>query len=154
MRATMTDGRWPEDETPWPEGAALTYGEIVALTTPNPPVAELGWLGPEIEGTLGVVVGCEIEQDSVGPVYLVEADDGSPWRVRPQFLVSQRRHRPDMPPRVRGDLPEGTRVRVAEAVGEVTGVWRTTFLEPPKGYIVRVGERVLTVAPHEVEVLP
>lgn len=68
-----------------------------------------------------------------------------------------------MPPRYRGDLPEGTRVRIrlepdvpgatTEAVGEVAGIWWETSLEPPKGYIVRVGEYSHCVTPQQTEVL-
>ncbi|MFD8753143.1 hypothetical protein ACFV0O_19510 [Kitasatospora sp. NPDC059577] len=77
----------------WPEQAALVHGERVELTTPDPPRPELGHLGPEVLGTRGVVLGCVIERDDrdggrVGPVYQVETEDGSPWRLRPEFLVS------------------------------------------------------------------
>ncbi|MFI9470015.1 hypothetical protein ACIHBQ_21420 [Streptomyces sp. NPDC052492] len=83
--------RWLLGETPWPEQAALVYGEMVELTTPHPPTT-MGWLGPEIVGSRGVVVSCVIEQDErdghVGPLYAVETEDGSPWRLRWQLLVS------------------------------------------------------------------
>ncbi|WP_225797592.1 hypothetical protein [Streptomyces aculeolatus] len=85
--------RWLPDETPWPEQARLVYGEMVELTTPHPPIPELGRLGPEIVGSRGVIVTCVIEQDErdgrVGPLYTVETEDGSPWRLRPEFLVSR-----------------------------------------------------------------
>ncbi|MFD8251564.1 hypothetical protein [Streptomyces werraensis] len=158
--------RWPLDETPWPEQAALVYGEMVELTTPHPPIPTLGWLGPEIVGSRGVVVACVIEQDErdgyVGPLYAVETEDGSPWRLRSEFLVSRGGLHFDMPPRYRSDLPESTRVRIrlesdtpgttTEAVGEVTGIWWTTYLEPPKGYIVQVGEYSHCVTPQQTEV--
>ncbi|WP_037835740.1 hypothetical protein [Streptomyces sp. NRRL F-5650] len=159
--------RWLLDETPWPEQAALVYGEMVELTTPHPPIPQLGGLGPEIIGSRGVVVACVIEQDErdghVRPLYAVETEDGSPWRLRPEFLVSRGGLHPDMPPRYRSDLPEGTHVRIRlesdkpgatmEAVGEVTGIWRTTCLEPPKGYMVQVGEHLHCVTPQQTEVL-
>ncbi|MEV7355506.1 hypothetical protein [Kitasatospora sp. NPDC091276] len=164
----MTVGhRWPVDETPWPEQATLAYGELVELATPHPPLPELGRLGPEIAGTRGVIVACVVEQDErddhVGPLYTVETEDGSPWRLRPEFLASRGGLHPGMPPRYRSDLPEGTRVRIrtesdtpgatADAVGEVTGIWWTTSLEPPKGYVVQVGEESHCVAPQQTEVL-
>jgi hypothetical protein len=76
---------------PRPDEAQLAHGERVELTTPNPPRPELGHLGPEIVGTRGVVRDCAIERDDrdggrVGPVYYVETEDGSPWRLRPEFL--------------------------------------------------------------------
>ncbi|MFF4309650.1 hypothetical protein [Streptomyces sp. NPDC001507] len=159
--------RWLLDETPWPERAALVYGEMVELTTPHPPIPKLGRLGPEIIGRRGVIVACVIEQDErdghVGPLYVVETEDGSPWRLRSEFLVSRGGLHSDMPPRYRSDLPEGTRVRIRlepdtpgatrEAVGEVTGIWWTTSLEPPKGYIVQVGEYSHCVTPQQTEVL-
>ncbi|MEU6270984.1 hypothetical protein ABZ871_00955 [Streptomyces populi] len=159
--------RWPPDETPWPEQAALAYGEMVELATPHPPIPGLGRLGPEIVGSRGVIVACVIERDErdghVGPLYSVETEDGSPWRLRPEFLVSRGGLRPDMPPRCRSDLPEGTRVRIrsgsdtpgvtTEAVGEVAGIWWTTSLEPPKGYIVQVDEYPHCVTPQQIEVL-
>ncbi|WP_329236905.1 hypothetical protein [Streptomyces canus] len=90
-------------------------------------------------------------------------EDGGPWRLRSEFLVSRGGLHPDMPPRYRSDLSEGTRVQVrlesdtpgaaTEAAGEVTGIWRTTFSEPPKGYIVRVGEYSHCVPPPQTEVL-
>ncbi|KQV08736.1 hypothetical protein ASC99_36445 [Kitasatospora sp. Root107] len=68
-----------------------------------------------------------------------------------------------MPPRYRSDLPDGTRVRIrtesdspsetTEAVGEVAGIWWTTSLEPPKGYIVQVGDHEYCVTPEQAEVL-
>ncbi|MET7319388.1 hypothetical protein [Streptomyces sp. NPDC005549] len=158
--------RWLLDETPWPEQAALAYGEMVELTTPHSPIPKLGWLGPEVIGSRGVVVACVIEQDErdgqVGPLYAVETEDGSPWRLRSEFLISRGGLHPDMPPRYRSDLPEGAPVRIrlergpgatTEAVGEVTGIWRTTCLEPPKGYIVQVGEYSHCVTPQQTEVL-
>ncbi|MFE6056529.1 hypothetical protein ACFQ6N_37800 [Kitasatospora sp. NPDC056446] len=77
----------------WPEEAEFARGERVALTTPDPPRPELGHLGAGLLGTRGVVLGCGIEADDrdgghVGPVYYVETEDGSPWRLRPEFLVS------------------------------------------------------------------
>lgn len=82
---------WLLGETPWPEQAALVYGEMVELTTPPPPIPKLGWLGPETVGSRSVVVAC-VEQDErdghVGPLYAVETEDGSPWRLRSEFLVS------------------------------------------------------------------
>ncbi|MGW3284764.1 hypothetical protein ACWDR3_08985 [Streptomyces sp. NPDC001002] len=158
---------WLLDETPWPEQATLAYGEMVELTTPHPPIPELGRLGPEIVGSRGVIVACVIEQDErdghVVPLYSVETEDGSPWRLRSEFLISRGGLRPDMPPRYRSDLPEGTRVRIrlesdtpgaaTEAVGEVAWIWRTTCLEPPKGYIVQVGEDIHCVLPHQTEIL-
>ncbi|MFF0412250.1 hypothetical protein ACFYUY_17675 [Kitasatospora sp. NPDC004745] len=170
----MTAGhRWPLDETPWPAEAALAYGEMVELTTPEPPVPELGFLGPDLLGTRGVVVECLVERDDhdgrPGPVYSVETEDGSPWRLRPEFLSSLGRLHPGMPPRHRSDLPEGTRVRIrdeperpggpAEAVeavgriGRITGLWWTTALEPPKGYTVDVDGCSRSVTPQEIEVL-
>ncbi|WP_157531880.1 hypothetical protein [Kitasatospora sp. Root107] len=159
--------QWLLDETPWPEQATLAYGELVELTTPHPPVPSLGWLGPEIVGSRGVVVGCVIKQDErdghVGPIYSVETEDGSPWGLRPEFLIPRGRLQPDMPPRYRSDLPDGTRVRIrtesdspsetTEAVGEVAGIWWTTSLEPPKGYIVQVGDHEYCVTPEQAEVL-
>ncbi|GJF33839.1 hypothetical protein KNE206_65390 [Kitasatospora sp. NE20-6] len=159
--------RWLLDETPWPEQATLVYGEMVELTTPDPPVPGLGRLGPEIVGSRGVVVECGVERDEhngdVVPFYSVETEDGRPWCLRPEFLISRGRLHPDMPPRCRSDLPEGTRVRIriesdspsgtTEAVGKVTDIWWTTSLEPPKGYIVEVGEYVHCVTPEQVEVL-
>ncbi|MGX1541025.1 hypothetical protein [Streptomyces adustus] len=159
--------RWLLDETPWPEQATLVYGEMVELTTPHPPIPKLGRLGPEIVGSRGVIVGCVVEHDErdgdVVPRYAVETEDGSPWRLRPEFLTSRGGLHPDMPPRHRSDLPEGTRVRIrlesdtpgatTEAVGEVTGSWVTTLLEPPKGYIVQVGEYSHCVTPQQTEVL-
>ncbi|MER7581688.1 hypothetical protein [Kitasatospora sp. NPDC097691] len=76
----------------WPDEATFARGERVALTTPDPPRPELGHLGEEILGTRGVVLDCAIEADDrdggrVGPVYHVETEDGSPWRLRPEFLV-------------------------------------------------------------------
>ncbi|MFD7875263.1 hypothetical protein ACFV5G_14355 [Streptomyces sp. NPDC059766] len=164
----MTDEhRWPLDETPWPEQATLVYGEMVELATPYPPIPELGRLGPEVVGSRGVVVACVIEQDvrdgNVAPLYSVETEDGSPWRLRPEFLVSRGGLHPDMPPRCRSDLPEGTRVRIrlesdtpgatTDAVGEVSGLWWTTPLEPPKGYVVQVGGFSHCVTPQQTEVL-
>ncbi|MFG2820159.1 hypothetical protein ACGFX4_12095 [Kitasatospora sp. NPDC048365] len=163
----MAEHRWPVDETPWPEQAALAYGELVELTTPDPPDPRLGWLGPDIVGTRGVVVGCVVDRDehdgTVGPRYSVETEDGSPWGLRPEFLVSRGGLRPGMPPRYRSDLPDGTRVRVrlepdaaggpTEAVGEVTGLWWTASLEPPKGYTVQVGDYSYCVTPEQTEVL-
>ncbi|GHH76115.1 hypothetical protein GCM10018781_46570 [Kitasatospora indigofera] len=159
--------RWPPDETPWPEGASLAYGEMVELVTPDPPVPELGRLGPGIVGTRGVVVECVLggggPDSRSGPVYSVEAEDGSPWALGPEFLRSRGELHPAMPPRSRSDLPEGTRVRIrpyaglpagtAEAVGEVTGLWWTTSLEPPKGYTVQVGDSSFHVTPQQTEVL-
>ncbi|MFD7227548.1 hypothetical protein [Streptomyces sp. NPDC059881] len=159
--------RWLLNETPWPEQATLVYGELVELATPHPPIPKLGWLGPEVVGSRGVIVACVIEQDErdghVGPLYAVETEDGSPWRLRSEFLVSRGGLHPDMPPRYRSDLPEGTRVRIrlesdtsgatTEAVGEVAGIWGTTSLEPPKGYIVQVGEYSHCVTPQQTEVL-
>ncbi|MGW3230032.1 hypothetical protein [Kitasatospora sp. NPDC001095] len=158
--------RWLLDETPWPERATLAYGELVELTTPNPPMQELGWLGPEIVGSRGVIIGCVIEQDErdgyVGPFYSVETEDGRPWGLRPEFLVSRGGLHPGMPPRYRSDLPEGTRVRIriesdspgeTTAVGEITGIWWTTSLEPPKGYTVEVGEYSYCVTPGQAEVI-
>ncbi|MFJ6770769.1 hypothetical protein ACIQOV_07340 [Kitasatospora sp. NPDC091257] len=79
--------------TPWPAEATFSRGERVALTTPDPPRPELGHLGGEILGTRGVVLACVVEADDrdgghVGPVYQVETEDGSPWRLRPEFLES------------------------------------------------------------------
>ncbi|MET8544564.1 hypothetical protein ABZW03_28565 [Kitasatospora sp. NPDC004799] len=78
---------------PWPDEATFAHGERVALTTPDPPRPELGHLGPEVLGTRGVVLECVIEADDhdpghVGPVYHVQTEDGSPWYLRPEFLVS------------------------------------------------------------------
>ncbi|MET9615425.1 hypothetical protein [Kitasatospora indigofera] len=79
--------RWLLNETPWPERATLAYGEMVELTTPHPPVPKLGWLGPEIAGSRGVIVECVIKQDErddhVRPIYSVETEDGTPWGLRP-----------------------------------------------------------------------
>ncbi|GHF85751.1 hypothetical protein GCM10018790_74050 [Kitasatospora xanthocidica] len=79
--------------TPWPDEATFARGERVALTTPDPPRPELGHLGAEILGTRGVVRECVVKADDrdgshVGPVYYVETEDGSPWYLRPEFLVS------------------------------------------------------------------
>ncbi|MEU1289282.1 hypothetical protein [Kitasatospora sp. NPDC005856] len=78
---------------PWPDEATFAHGERVELTTPDPPRPELGHLGGEVLGTRGVVLECFVEADDrdgghVGPVYYVETEDGSPWRLRPEFLVS------------------------------------------------------------------
>ncbi|MFB7330794.1 hypothetical protein ACFC00_04030 [Streptomyces adustus] len=85
--------RRPLDEIPWPEQATLVYGETVELTTPHPPIPKLGRLGPEIVGSRGVIVGCVVEHDErdgdVVPRYAVETEDGSPWRLRPEFLISR-----------------------------------------------------------------
>ncbi|GGL87147.1 hypothetical protein GCM10010095_84880 [Streptomyces anthocyanicus] len=114
-----------------------------------------------------MIVACVIEQDGrdghVGPLYTVETEDGSSWRLRPESLLSRGGLHPDMPPRYRSDLPEGTRVRIrlesdtpgatTEAVGEVTGIWWTTSLESPKSYIVQVGEHSHCVTPQQTEVI-
>ncbi|MER7847059.1 hypothetical protein ABTZ03_24265 [Kitasatospora sp. NPDC096077] len=153
--------RWPLDETPWPEQARLAYGALVALTAPEPPVPELGRLGEELVGSRGVVVGCGIEGE--GPVYEVETEDGSPWRLRPEFLTALGGRRTDLPPRFRSDLPEGTRVRITVGpaveggptvmVGVVTGLWSESALEPPRGYTVEVGEDTHCVTPEQVQPL-
>ncbi|MFJ9697069.1 hypothetical protein [Kitasatospora sp. NPDC101183] len=144
---------WPLDETPWPSGAALAYGEVVTLTTPDPPQPELGAIGPELLGMRGVVTSCEIRPD--GPVYSVETDDGSPWRLRPEFLAGTGQLHPGMTPRHRSDLPDGTRVRITAGglIGEVTGIWHESALEPPKGYVVEVDEETHCVLPDEIEIL-
>ncbi|MFD7450475.1 hypothetical protein [Kitasatospora sp. NPDC059827] len=181
----MTGGhRQALDGTPWPERAELAYGARVELTSPEPPVPELGWLGAELVGSRGVVVDCEVERDErdgrLGPVYGVVTEDGSPWRLRPEFLRALGGEPADLPPRHRGDLPEGTRVRIpvdpapeggptgagttgagpagsvagsspVTAVGEVTGLWWESRLEPPKGYTVEVGDRTHCVTPDQVE---
>ncbi|MEU1266850.1 hypothetical protein ABZ473_33310 [Streptomyces cellulosae] len=49
--------RWLLDETPWPEQAALVYGQMVELATPHPPIPELGWLGPG-DRTTTVTIEC------------------------------------------------------------------------------------------------
>lgn len=133
---------------------------MVELTTPPPPIPKLGWLGPETVGSRGVVVAC-VEKDErdghVGSLYAVETEDGSPrGGGRSSWSPGEDLH-PDMPPRCRSDLPEGTRVRIrfesdtpgatTEAVGEITGIWWTTSLEPAKGYIVQVGESPMVVLP-------
>ncbi|MCF2532013.1 hypothetical protein [Yinghuangia soli] len=100
------------------------------------------------------------EPGTVRLFYAVETEDGSPWRLPPEFLASLGSLRPDMPPRYRSDLPEGTRVRLrtdpadpTESHGEVTGIWCTTPFEPPKGYIVRIGEYVHCATPDEIDLL-
>ncbi|MET9181061.1 hypothetical protein ACIGXI_02585 [Kitasatospora aureofaciens] len=153
--------RWLLDETPWPEQARLGYGALVELVTPEPRVPDLGWLGDGLVGTRGVVVGCEVEGD--GPVYGVVTEDGSPWRLGPEFLAALGGCRTDLPPRYRSDLPEGTRVRIlagpapeggpAGAVGRVTGLWWESALEPPMGYTVEVGDYTHCVTPEQVELL-
>ncbi|MFF7992981.1 hypothetical protein ACFZDG_24700 [Kitasatospora xanthocidica] len=54
--------------TSWPDEATFACGERVALTTPDPPRAELGHLGAEILGTRGVVLECVVKAlVSLGP---------------------------------------------------------------------------------------
>lgn len=176
--------RWPLDETPWPEEAGLAYGARVELTSPESPRPELGWLGAELLGSRGVVVGCEVGRDGRdgrvgrgGPVYRVVTEDGSPWRLRPEFLTGLGGAPADLPPRYRSDLPEGTRVRIpvdpatvdpapeggptgavphagsVTAVGVVTGLWWQSLLEPPTGYTVEAGGSTHCVTPEQVEPL-